>query len=547
MIEMKKTFLKSIFLFFGLLASLVKVLAQVPQVPSVIQFADISLRINEQARREIQLDVDALHRNSTYFRQKLDRARLYMPLVEREFQEVGVPLDLKYLVLQESSLIADAVSTSNAVGFWQFKQGTAEEVFLRVDGQVDERKNIVSSSRGAAMYLKKHNNQFDNWMCALVSYQMGLGGARAYFGTQLNGKKVLDIDRNTHWYFKKYLAHKVAFEGYLNTFVNNIGVLEEVRVQGPTTFKALAPRLGVSEEHLREYNKWAPRGNIPEDKPYSIVFLGQGGFTGNTATPVRRESVATTASSSSSQTQTSPSTGYPKVTGNQQNASQPNQIKVNDLDGVRAATSTTQEALAAKIGLKARRLRKLNDLEKDQLIDAGRYYYMEPKRGSAEAKYHIVRPGETLWSISQMYGMKLSALKAKNRIYREEDLMPGMILNLKEHRKRGEEIKFVPASELRRMIGEGTAERTEPSGAVNSVPPIEQRNSVSPTVAPSSTAVPTAPTVPTSGRVIHTVSAGETLFRLSQRYGVAVDDIKKWNNLPDNNIKVGQKITIIKP
>ena len=125
--------------------------------------------------------------------------------------------------------------------------------------------------------------------------------------------------------------------------------------------------------------------------------------------------------------------------------------------------------------------------------------------------------------------------------------MPGMILNLKEHRKRGEEIKFVPASELRRMIGEGTAERTEPSGAVNSVPPIEQRNSVSPTVAPSSTAVPTAPTVPTSGRVIHTVSAGETLFRLSQRYGVAVDDIKKWNNLPDNNIKVGQKITIIKP
>lgn len=543
---MKKTLLKSVFLVFGLLSSLVQVSAQVPQVPSVMQFADISLRINEQARREIQIDVDALHRNATYFRQKLDRARLYMPFVEREFQEVGVPLDLKYLVLQESSLVADAVSTSNAVGFWQFKQGTAEEVFLRVDGQVDERKNIVSSSRGAAMYLKKHNNQFDNWMCALVSYQMGLGGARAYFGTQLNGKKILDVDRNTHWYFKKFLAHKVAFEGHLNTFVNNIGVLEEVRVQGPTTFKALAPRLGVSEDHLRDYNKWASRGHIPDDKPYSIVFLSQGGSTGTSAPPVRRESVATT-SSSPSQTQTSPSTGYPKVTGNQQNASQPNQIKVNDLDAVRAATSTTQEALSDKVGLKPKRLRKLNDMEKDQLIEAGQYYYTEPKRGSAEAKYHIVRPGETLWSISQMYGIKLSSLKAKNRIYRPEELKIGMILNLKEHRKRGEEIKFVPASELRRMVGEGTADRSQPSGAANAVPPVEQRNTVNPTVTPSSTTVRPASTAPSSSRVIHTVSPGETLFRLSQMYGVTVEDIKKWNNLSDNTIKVGQKITIIKP
>ncbi|MDX5479432.1 MAG: lytic transglycosylase domain-containing protein, partial [Cyclobacteriaceae bacterium] len=202
---------------------------------------------------EIQLDVDAQYRNPNYFKVKLDRVNLFMPIVERELRRVGVPEDLKYLVIQESGLIADAVSTSNAVGFWQFKQGTAEEVFLRVDNQVDERKNIVSSSRGAALYLKKHNAHFDNWMCALVSYQMGLGGAKSYFGTQLNGKKVIEIDRNSHWYFKKFLAHKVAFQHQTGgVLVSNTGYLEEVRIQGPTSLKEVAPRLGVSEDNLKE-------------------------------------------------------------------------------------------------------------------------------------------------------------------------------------------------------------------------------------------------------------------------------------------------------
>src|SRR5680860_45097 len=123
------------------------VLAQSPQVPKVIQFAGMDLRLNEQARLEIQQDVDALYRSPTYFKIKLDRVNLYMPIIERVLKEQGVPEDLKYLVIQESSLISDAVSTSNAVGFWQFKKGTAEEVFLRVDNQIDERKNIVSSTK----------------------------------------------------------------------------------------------------------------------------------------------------------------------------------------------------------------------------------------------------------------------------------------------------------------------------------------------------------------------------------------------------------------
>ena len=128
-------------------------LAQVPQVPTQLEFADLTVKITPQAQREIQLDVDAQYRNPSYFKVKQERVNLYMPIVERELRSQGVPEDLKYLVIQESGLIPDAVSTSNAVGFWQFKQGTAEEVGLRVDAQVDERKSIASSSRGAAGFV----------------------------------------------------------------------------------------------------------------------------------------------------------------------------------------------------------------------------------------------------------------------------------------------------------------------------------------------------------------------------------------------------------
>jgi membrane-bound lytic murein transglycosylase D len=220
-----KTFIFSFALFVSLIHS---AKAQVPQVPSELRFADLTIKINEQARREIQSDVDALYRNPTYFSVKAERVNLYLPIVERELRNAGVPSDFKYLVIQESSLIADAVSTSNAVGFWQFKQGTAEEVNLRVDGQIDERKNIVASSQGAARYLKKNNASFDNWMCALVAYQMGLGGAKAYFGTSYNGKKTVEVDRNFHWYFKKFLAHKIAFEAPTVMLASNKGILEEV-------------------------------------------------------------------------------------------------------------------------------------------------------------------------------------------------------------------------------------------------------------------------------------------------------------------------------
>src|SRR3954471_777033 len=146
---------------------------QSPQVPHKMQFAGLTLTIHDDARREIQKDVDALTLHPKYFNVKAERAKTYFPIIEKIFAEERLPEDFKYLCLQESALIPDAVSSSNAVGFWQFKDFTAMEMGLRVDKDVDERLNIVSSSRAAARYFKKNNALLNNWLYALQAYQMG--------------------------------------------------------------------------------------------------------------------------------------------------------------------------------------------------------------------------------------------------------------------------------------------------------------------------------------------------------------------------------------
>src|SRR5690606_5757867 len=245
-------------LFF---ATTLFVAAQGPQVPHKMKFADMTLTIRDDARREIQKDVDAFTRYAKAFEVKVKRARTYFPIIEQIFAEENVPDDFKYLVIQESALIADAVSVSNAVGFWQFKDFTAIEMGLRVDKTVDERMNIVSSSRAAARYLKKNNTFFDNWLYALQAYQMGAGGVMDAVKDTKSGATHMESTGITYWYVKKFLAHMVAFEPAVKgQGATQLAFYESKEKQ---SVKELAKTVEMDEEQLRSYNKWIKNGVIP--------------------------------------------------------------------------------------------------------------------------------------------------------------------------------------------------------------------------------------------------------------------------------------------
>lgn len=110
------------------------------------------------------------------------------------------------------------------------------------------------------------------------------------------------------------------------------------------------------------------------------------------------------------------------------------------------------------------------------------------------------------------------------------------MLNLREHLSRGEEIPIIPATEYKKVIAYNNQQPTTSSTTtVNS-----SQNATTPVYSP-------APSSSSPKVTIHTVIQGENLFRISQKYGVTVNDIKKWNRLSNNDIKIGQKLTINKP
>ncbi|MEO8820843.1 MAG: LysM peptidoglycan-binding domain-containing protein, partial [Ginsengibacter sp.] len=50
----------------------------------------------------------------------------------------------------------------------------------------------------------------------------------------------------------------------------------------------------------------------------------------------------------------------------------------------------------------------------------------------------------------------------------------------------------------------------------------------------------------TTTSVKYIVQPKESLFAISKKYGVSVDDIKKWNNLKSDHLQIGQQLIISK-
>ncbi|HTF21973.1 MAG TPA: LysM peptidoglycan-binding domain-containing protein [Chryseolinea sp.] len=382
--------------------------AQPPEVPHKMDFAGMTLTIRDDARREIQKDVNALTQSPRHHMIKVERARTYFPLIEKVFAEEQVPDDFKYLVLQESALIADAVSVSNAVGFWQFKDFTAMEMGLRVDKEIDERLNIVSSTRAAGRYIKKNNTFFNNWVYALQAYQMGAGGVMRSVSKDENGKKSMEITSNTYWYVKKFLAHKIAFESSVGS-PGQIKVVPYVN-SSDKQLKDLAREVSVDELELMNYNKWAKRGTIPGDRAYTVIIPMKGeGIVADFAIQPVSTAVAATASAARPVT-TSALKG---------------RTKVNGISAIRPEPNETPAALASRAGVNVSDFAKWNDISSSDRLQTDTYYLLGKKRVRATTSYHTSETGEDLWKISQRYGVQLKKLKRYNRMSGNESLKPG--------------------------------------------------------------------------------------------------------------------------
>jgi membrane-bound lytic murein transglycosylase D len=109
------------------------------------------------------------------YTQKLNNAYLFVPKIKKVLRENEIPSAFLYLVMAESNFILDASSHKNAKGLWQFMKPTANYFGLKTNEYIDERMDIVKSTKAAVTYLKKLHGMFDKWYLAAVAYNCGEG------------------------------------------------------------------------------------------------------------------------------------------------------------------------------------------------------------------------------------------------------------------------------------------------------------------------------------------------------------------------------------
>ncbi len=109
------------------------------------------------------------------YTQKLNDAHLFVPKIKKVLRENNMPSAFLYLVMAESNFVLDAKSYKSAKGMWQFMRGTANMYGLKTDEYIDERMDIVKSTKAAVEYLQYLHSMFGKWYLAAIAYNCGQG------------------------------------------------------------------------------------------------------------------------------------------------------------------------------------------------------------------------------------------------------------------------------------------------------------------------------------------------------------------------------------
>ncbi len=436
---------------FTLLFSLVSLLATAqpapntdrPAVPSQLTFADLTVRFDDDARRLIQQDVNSLVANRAYWYAKLDRALLYFPLMENALLTDEMPTDFKYLAMQESSLTPDAVSSSQAVGFWQFKRETAGDYGLAVNDQVDERKHILSSTHAAARYLRRSNGMYNNWVSALFSFYLGTGGISKIVSPDWANSRDITLSGSTDRYVLRFFAHKLAIEHAVKTYQPSLPfALVEYPGGGGKNVNDIATELTIPVADIRSYNRWLLTDQVPSDKAYILTVPVPNGQIND----VRQRMVAAT--DTKLKNIPTDDIGFPVlklVTMVTRSDNEPILYEINGLPGVQAQASDNSASLARKSKISLSSFLRFNDLGERDLLLPGEVYYLAKKRKKALVPFHTARADESMRSISQRYGIRLKKLVRYNRMDRVQKLLVGRVLWLREKRPSKTPIEVINA------------------------------------------------------------------------------------------------------
>jgi membrane-bound lytic murein transglycosylase D len=205
----------------------------------------------------------------------LKRSARYFPYVEDELAKAGLPDDLKYVAVVESSLLTTAYSSASALGIWQFMAPTARRYGLGISAWWDERRDPQLSTRAALAYLKDLHARFGDWPLALAAYNAGESRiAQALQQQGVSSYYQLTLPEETERYVLRVFAAKLilsdpgryGFEVPIQQRYRPVAAdAAEVDLRAPVSIAALAKAAGSFYRELRALNpaivqEWLPKG-----------------------------------------------------------------------------------------------------------------------------------------------------------------------------------------------------------------------------------------------------------------------------------------------
>ncbi len=436
-----------------------------PLAPGMFNDADLWQRVRrgfvmEELNSPLVLQQEQWYASRPdYIQRFVDRGSKYLHHIVEEVEKRGMPMEVALLPIIESAFNPQAFSHAKASGMWQFIPSTGKSFGLKQDWMADNRRDILLSTGAALDYLQKLYGMFNSWELAFAAYNCGEGCvARAITKNARQGLPTdylsLNLPNETRSYVPKLIAVKniVLSPG-------SYGIELEAVENRPYFAKVAAPE--KIDTHLA-----ARLAEMPEDE-----------FA--TLNPAFIRPVAASG------------TGYFLVPYEKAETFRANLDLYRSLNGpmvswqtVNAKRGESIDAIAKRHGMTGSYLRATNGALKE-------------KKGKLTLAATIMVPMSGTAKVISAALVQKAALKAAQPVP-------------------------VAITQVIALAGSDTASIASPAPAIVAV--VDKADEAS--------APPDA----------HRVQRGETLFSISQKYGIAIDEIKSFNAMKTNGVQLGQNI-----
>jgi membrane-bound lytic murein transglycosylase D len=518
----------------------------------------------------------------------------YFPLFEEAFDKQNVPLEIKYLAVVESALNPKAVSRVGATGLWQFMYQTGKQYGLKIDSYVDERSDPLKASEAAAQYMKNMYAIFGDWDLVLASYNSGPGNVakaiRRSGGQQNYWNIRKNLPQETQGYVPAFLATMYIYEYHKEHGIKperapiKHFATDTVMIKRQMSFKQISDLIDIPVAQLQILNPSYKLNVVPSYRDQShYLRLPQDKmavFTSNESkiyAYVDREAnlrekpfqivrpIVPQDSVNTFQRLAQAKVRYYRVKrgDNLSTIAKKYDVAVDDLkkwNNIRGNEVVYGKNL------------KINGTEAEQKSTAVAKVEVEKKGiqkdsvAATTASFYVVQKGDNLSNIAKKFNITVADIQEWNKLA-NNNVQLGVSLQVVKNATNKEEVAVAPErKDIQYVVqkGDNLGNIAKKFGA--SLDDLKQWNNlVSNSIALGSTLIVAKNeiaivtnkatvasfkkkddfTTPAKKEAEYYVKKGDSLYSISKKYpGVTISDLKKWNNIKDEELKPGMKLKI---